>query len=82
MKPMKWLQRFFKQDNGDDQAGSQTEVQMTLRELSAETDIKYITLYRAIREDRLDATQSGSIWLSSVEAVNRAIAEGKIRGER
>jgi excisionase family DNA binding protein len=53
---------------------------VTLSELSEQTGIKYMTLYMAIRTGRLDAVQSGHTWLSSVDAVNRAIEEGRLKG--
>jgi len=71
---MSWLHRLLRRD-GD------LHRLVTLAELSELTGVKYITLYRAIREGRLKAVQSGSIWLCSVQAVERAQAEGKIRRE-
>jgi len=54
----------------------------TLPELAKLTGIKYITLYVAAVDGRLDARQSGSIWLSSQAAIAHAIKAGKIRGNR
>jgi len=68
---LEWLKKFVKH-RGDGL--------VTLSELSDKTGIKYMTLYMAIRTGRLHAVQSGHVWLSSVEAVNDSIAEGKIRG--
>lgn len=66
---MNWLKRLLKSNN-----------LMTLNKLSQETGIKYMTLYMAVRMNRLEATWDGHVWLSSVEAVERAVREGKLQG--
>lgn len=54
---------------------------VTLSELSKLTKINKMTLYMAIRMNRLDGTWDGHVWLSSVEAVEQAIREGKMQGQ-
>lgn len=51
---------------------------MTLRELSEVSGLSYQRLMMAIREGRLEARKSKGIWLSSLNAIKRAQAEGKI----
>jgi len=52
---------------------------MTLRELSEETGVSYIALRVAVWEGRVKARKSGGTWLSTVEAVEQAIKEKKLR---
>lgn len=52
---------------------------ITLAEAAALYPIAYSTLAEAAREGRLQARQSGATWLTTREAVDRAIAEGKLR---
>jgi len=65
---MNWFKRLLNRNN-----------LIPLSELSAETGIKKMTLYMAVRMDRLEATWDGHIWLSSVSAVERAVAAGRLR---
>lgn len=65
---MNWLKRLLNRDN-----------LIPLSDLSAETGIKHMTLYMAIRMNRLEADWDGHIWLSSVDAVERAIESGRLR---
>lgn len=53
--------------------------QITLAEAAALYPVAYSTLAEAAREGRLQARQSGATWLTTREAVARAIAEGKLR---
>ena len=70
---MNWLKRLVK-GNGH------LKNPVTLGQLSKETGIKYMTLYMAVRMGRLDAIWNGRLWLSSVEAVQKAVSEGKMQG--
>ena len=70
---MSWFDKLLKRD-------SQSELRLTLGELSGKTGINYKTLWAAADSGRLRARQSGSIWLSSVAAVEEAIREGRMRG--
>jgi len=65
---MNWFKRLLNRNN-----------LIPLSELSAETGIKKMTLYMAVRMDRLEATWNGHIWLSSVAAVQRAQDAGRLR---
>lgn len=53
--------------------------QITLAEVAELYPVAYSTLAEAAREGRLQARQSGATWLTTREAVDRAIAEGKLR---
>lgn len=52
---------------------------MTARELSEGMDIPYDSLVKAAREGRIQARQSGSVWLSTIAAVQQAIQAGTLR---
>ena len=52
---------------------------MTLRELAAQTGIRYGTLRQAAWDGRLGARKSGFVYLSTVGDVEHAVREGKMR---
>ena len=69
---MKWLARLLARRNGNREY-------MTLHALAQETGISLGALRMAVFDRRLEAKKSGYIWLSTVEAVEQAIQEKKLR---
>jgi hypothetical protein len=70
---MEWLSRVLRRRDGH------LNTRLTLAELSRVTGIKRITLYMAVRDGRLWATQSGHIWLSTLRAVKEAQDAGRLK---
>lgn len=52
---------------------------MTMAEIAERLDLSYDSLVKAAREGRVQARQSGSTWLSTTSAVERAIQAGTLR---
>lgn len=52
---------------------------MTLRELSEKTGVTYHALALAVWEGRLSARKSGGTWLTTVGALEDAIAAGRMK---
>jgi len=69
---MNWLIRLLGRRNGE------TEY-MTLSALAGHTGISLSALRMAVFDRRLEAKKSGHTWLSTVEAVEQAIQEKKLR---
>lgn len=76
---MNWFKRLFKRKGRGDLWYTPRKNLIPLSDLSKVTGIKYMTLYMAIRMDRLDAAWDGRVWFSSVDAVEQAIKAGKLR---
>jgi hypothetical protein len=55
---------------------------MSLPEVAEGMGFQYDTLIKAARAGRIQARQSGATWLTTIAAVKRAIAEGKLRKPR
>ena len=52
---------------------------ITLPEAARLYPLAYATLAQAVREGRLEAWRSGVTWLTTRAAIERDIAEGKLR---
>ncbi len=52
---------------------------ITLSEAAQLYPLAYSTLAEAVREGRLESRRSGRVWLTTRAAIERAIAEGKLR---
>jgi hypothetical protein len=52
---------------------------LTLREATRLYPLAYATLAQAVREGRLEARKSDGIWLTTKQAIEKAIEEGKLR---
>ena len=64
-----WLGRFIRQSNN----------LYPIRQVASESGISVSVLRKAAQQGRLRAEKRGHFWFSSVDAVNRAIADGKIK---
>lgn len=66
-------------DAGKVSSGAGTSPEETLPELERQTGIDQNTLLVAIRQGRLLARRSAKTWLSTLNAVEWAVVQGKIR---
>lgn len=62
---------------GSDEAALQSVV--TVSEAASILNLSYNSLAKAAREGRIQARQSGSVWLTTINAVKAAIEAGTLR---